>query len=318
MSRDPIQRHTDAAEERYDVTAWEARSLLDRGSVLVYRLLHASARLLIVALAVLILLAQGTLATVVSTDTPLVAVLVALSVLPALALVVYVYRLDPTTREQAGPMVVTFLLAVLFAGFAAVVNSLLQPLSDLVPVVGLALYFYLVVGPVEETVKWLAVRLWAYGDDRFDAVVDGAVYGAIAGLGFATIENVLYIARGYLAAAQAGGGVLERAVQTTTARSLAGPGHVIYSGFAGYYLGLAKFNPGNAGPIVVKGLLIATLVHGTYNTAVSYATAVVELTLPLFVGFILVYDGVFGYLLYRKIRRYRETYEASGARAARE
>lgn len=42
---------------------------------------------------------------------------------------------------------------------------------------------------MEESVRLLAVRLYAYNDARFAAVIDGAVCGAIAGLGFATIEN---------------------------------------------------------------------------------------------------------------------------------
>lgn len=41
--------------------------------------------------------------------------------------------------------------------------------------------------------KLLAVRLYAYNDARFAAVIDGAVYGTIAGLGFATIENGIHI-----------------------------------------------------------------------------------------------------------------------------
>lgn len=46
---------------------------------------------------------------------------------------------------------------------------------------------------MEESVKLLAVRLYAYNDARFAAVIDGAVCGAIAGLGFATIENGIHI-----------------------------------------------------------------------------------------------------------------------------
>ncbi|MFW5937960.1 MAG: PrsW family intramembrane metalloprotease [Halanaeroarchaeum sp.] len=184
-------------------------------------------------------------------------------------------------------------------------------------VVVLALFFYLVVGPVEETVKLLAVRVYAYRTDSFDAVVDGAVYGAVAGLGFATVENALYITDAFQQVGQAadlfGDGIV-------AARALAGPGHVIYSAIAGYYLGLAKFNRENAGPIVVKGLLIAAFFHGTYNLLVgivpgAVADAVPEVTRTMaLVGFIVVYDGSVGYFLYRKIRRYRRVYSRVGAR----
>jgi RsiW-degrading membrane proteinase PrsW (M82 family) len=177
-------------------------------------------------------------------------------------------------------------------------------------------FYYLVVGPVEETVKLLAVRLYAYTDDRFDAVVDGAVYGAMAGLGFAFIENALYITRQLpqggseldfgLGLIGAGGGI-------AAVRALAGPGHVIYSAIAGYYLGLAKFNRENRGPIVVKGLLIAAFVHATYNTTVGIGSGLIQTFTPLsglwaFFAYVIVYDSVFGLYLIRKIQRYRNAY----------
>nr|WP_216086544.1 PrsW family intramembrane metalloprotease [Halovivax ruber] len=173
------------------------------------------------------------------------------------------------------------------------------------------------MGPVEETVKLLAVRLYAYNDERFAAVIDGAVYGAIAGLGFATIENALYITRaiGDVGGVRLGLDLIGIGGDITATRALAGPGHVVYSSFAGYYLGLAKFNPGNRGPIVVKGLIIAALIHATYNATVGLATALIRAAtglpeLAAFLVYVLGYVGFFGYLLYRKLRRYRAAYLA--------
>jgi len=91
--------------------------------------------------------------------------------------------------------VATFLLSILTATFAALLNSVAQPYFQPFGFPGLVLFFFAIVGPIEESVKLLAVRLYAYTDDRFDAVIDGAVYGAIAGLGFVVIENLVYIAQ---------------------------------------------------------------------------------------------------------------------------
>ncbi|MFC7176011.1 PrsW family intramembrane metalloprotease [Halosegnis marinus] len=189
---------------------------------------------------------------------------------------------------------------------------------------GLFAYFYLVVAPVEEFVKWLAVRVYAFEGAGFDAVVDGAVYGAVAGLGFATVENALYITQGALEAGALAGAqpFTSAAVGTSVSRAFVGPGHVIYSAFAGYYLGLAKFNREDAGPIVVKGLLVAALIHATYNSLVNVVPGLLGSALPgvpgflLLFAFILVYDGVFGYLLYRKLSRYRSHYRRATGEAA--
>lgn len=308
--QDPVQASDDGSRDLYDVTTWEVRSPLDRISVAVYRFLRVTVQFVLLVLAILLLiqLVTGTSLHRVLTD-PVVTGFTVLSVLPALALVIYVWRSDITT-EPLSLLAATFALGILFAGFAAFINTIAGVFFGLVPVIGSVWMYYFVVGPVEETVKWLAVRLYAFRSSRFDAVIDGAVYGAVAGLGFATIENALYIADavsnpviGNLLGA--GGGI-------TPVRAIAGPGHVIYAAFSGYYLGLAKFNRERAGPIVVKGLLIAAFIHATYDT-LSFVPGVVAAAfdIPFFLsllGFVVVYDGFFGYFLYRKLARYRATY----------
>ncbi|MFB6205131.1 MAG: PrsW family intramembrane metalloprotease [Haloglomus sp.] len=360
--RDPIEAHADSTRDLYDISTWEPRSALDAFAVRVYRGVLAVTRAVVILLAVLILLSQFLLGSIGVTfaRNPYSVGLVVLSVVPAVALATYVYVSDVTSSEPLKLVVGTFLLGILFAGFAAILNTVLAPIVRGIPsafgligsFVGMLLFFYLVVGPVEESVKLLAVRLYAYRDDSFDAVIDGAVYGAVAGLGFATIENALYITRnlgtggnelalgaalgaaglGWVATlladlsppvAQSGAsgiiGIVETGGRITALRALAGPGHVIYSAFAGYYLGLAKFNRENAGPIVVKGLLIAALIHSTYNVLVGIGPAVFAVAASQFLGvsvpdlvaffaFVVVYDGIFGYALYRKIATYRAAY----------
>ena len=316
--RDPVEEAADDSMDLYDVATWSARTPLDKASSLVWRLLHGSARLAVVLFAFLLLLGIGGLAAL--TD-PQVGLLTALSAIPAIGLAAYVYSTDVTSGEPLTLLVGTFLLGVLTANFAAVLNTLLQPYFQVLGFLGTALFFFLVVGPIEETVKLLAVRLYAYTDDRFDAVLDGAVYGAMAGLGFAVIENALYITRQLpneqldlgLELIGIGGGI-------TAIRALAGPGHVIYSAIAGYYLGLAKFNPGNRGPIVVKGLILAAVIHATYNTTVGVGSAVIAAITGLsglapFFIYVLIYDGVFGLFLLRKIQKYRNAYHDAHAPA---
>ena len=347
--RDPVAAAAGEGADLYDVAYWEERTSFDGLAVGVYKLMVALTRVVVLLTALAILVAIGAVGWI---SEPRIQILTVLSVLPALALAGYIWYSDVTENEPLSTLVATFLLGVLMANFAAVVNSVLNPLFQMLPVVGSVLFFFIVVGPVEEAVKLLAVRFHAYRTASFDAVIDGAVYGAMAGLGFATIENVLYIARQiresegggsasgqvadlllHMPAADAAGvtatalpagaganqlglGIIGLGGGITIVRALAGPGHVIYSAFAGYYLGLAKFNPENRGPIVVKGLLIATFIHATYNSIVPFGSGILGL-LPVVGGlsayflFVLIYDGFFGYLLYRKIKRYRNAYWAA-------
>ncbi|SNR59590.1 Membrane proteinase PrsW, cleaves anti-sigma factor RsiW, M82 family [Halorubrum ezzemoulense] len=311
---DPIASRADDDRDLYDVATWEERTSLDGLSVALYWLLTRSAKAGVVLVAFVGLLAiLGSFGLGLLFD-PAIAVLLGLSVIPALGLAAYVYVSDVTTGEPLSLLVATFLLSILTATFAAILNSVLQPYFRPLGFLGIVVFFFVVVGPIEESVKLLAVRLYAYTDARFDAVIDGAVYGAIAGLGFVVIENFVYIAQNVdmaeltvgIAALGAGDGI-------AALRALAGPGHVVYSAFAGYYLGLAKFNPGKRGPIIVKGLVLAAAIHALYNTLVGPVTGVaaglfgLPQVLALF-GFVIVFQGAFGYVLLRKIWRYRDAY----------
>ncbi|MCO8246962.1 MULTISPECIES: PrsW family glutamic-type intramembrane protease [unclassified Haladaptatus] len=311
--RDPVARGMDDSVDLYGISTWEERTRLDWFATKVYGGLSIVARASVILLAAAILLLQvvfGGLAVV--GNNPWVGVFIFLSVVPAFALAAYIWYADVTMSEPLPLLVGTFCLGVLFAMFAAVFNSRLKPLFTGIPLFGAVIYFYLIVGPVEETVKWLAVRLFAYRSDKFDAVIDGAVYGAMAGLGFATIENAIYISQGVLSSSDTN--LVLSAGNIAVFRLFAGPGHVIYSAFAGYYLGLAKFNRENAGPIVIKGLLIAAFIHATYNTLVGFVPDLIAAFYPGitpgigYIAFVFIYDGFFGYLLYRKISRYRAMY----------
>jgi len=316
--RDPVERAEertgDGSVDLYDVSTWEPRSIGDLVAYTLYNAVSYGFRALVLLIAIAITLVLLVSPAAVVLEDPFVALFFGLSIVPAGLLAAYIWYADITTSEPLWLLVVTFLLAVLFATFSALVNSYSRALLGISGV----LFFYLIVGPIEETVKLLAVQVFAYRNDSFNAVIDGAVYGAVAGLGFAAIENALYISR-VIGEANPETNIFVTASGIATVRALAGPGHVIYSAIAGYYLGLAKFNRDYAGPIVLKGLLVAAFVHGTYNVTVGIVPGIVTDLLPIgygiaFVGYVVLYDLAIGYYLYRKIDRYRRTYQSVTSR----
>jgi len=307
---DPVKQQFEESVDLYDVATWEARTPLDHFALRLADVLSGQRRTLLLTFALSLFLGQVVFLGLFLVQAPVLGILSVLSVVPALVLVVVVWTNDPTEREPVGLLVVTFVLAVLFASFAAVTNSVLLPGFELFGVLGVVLFYFLVVGPVEEFVKWLAIRVHAFRSSSFKTVVDGAVYGAVAGFGFATIENLVYIV--YVSTtATPFGTVIEQqyAISIAVTRSFVGPGHVIFSAWAGFYLGLAKFNPEHSLPIILKGLLIAAFIHATYNTFVT----VLPLTTVGFIVFVLFYHTFWFGLLYRKIGHYRELYEKTAS-----
>jgi RsiW-degrading membrane proteinase PrsW (M82 family) len=118
---------------------------------------------------------------------------------------------------------------------------------------------FLVVGPCEEISKFLAVRLFVYDHEEFDEPLDGVIYAAAAALGFASLENVLYVTDWHT------GHVLWG---TLGVRSLfALPGHVIFAATWGYALGRKKFD--RRYPLLGM-VLAASLLHGLYDFLLLY------------------------------------------------
>ena len=124
---------------------------------------------------------------------------------PMLAYAAVVYWIDRYEKEP-WPLVLGLFVwgAVFAAGASFVLNTLF------------GLGVYLTTGSeeatqiatgvfsaplVEETSKGLAILLvWALFRSEFDTYLDGIVYGAVVGLGFAATENTYYIySMGYLA-----------------------------------------------------------------------------------------------------------------------
>ena len=118
----------------------------------------------------------------------------------------------------------------------------------------MAIGCFLVIGPCEELAKFLAVRLFVYRNKEFNEPLDGIIYAAAAALGFASLENVLYVIDWHTGHIQWG---------ALGIRSLfALPGHVIFSTTWGYALGRRKFD---AKYRVWPMVLLAALLHGLYD-----------------------------------------------------
>ena len=153
----------------------------------------------------------------------------------------------------------TFFLGMLSTIPAGIIHSVLLDESlldgDFSDVVSVAVAMLFVVGPAEETSKFLAVRLHAFRSLYFDEPVKGLVYSAAASLGFASLENLLYIL-------QFGPEVMiVRAPLSTVA-------HVIFGAFWGYGLGKQAQGGSGGAVVVLAGVACAAVVHGLFNVTV--------------------------------------------------
>ncbi|HYM61213.1 MAG TPA: PrsW family intramembrane metalloprotease [Thermoanaerobaculia bacterium] len=192
-----------------------------------------------------------------------------MAIAPAIVLVWYFHRHD-RFPEPPGVLWMTFLLGAA----SAIVAGLIEfRLADLVrPMIhgdgpiakGLVTAFLLAAIP-EELCKAFVLLLYSFRRKAFDEEMDGIVYGAVAATGFATIENLGYVAQG-------GVGIAVMRALTSV------PMHAFMGAIAGYYLGRAvlSLRAGQSDGVLGKaigGIAAAMLLHGIYDFPLLAAEA---------------------------------------------
>jgi protease PrsW len=181
-----------------------------------------------------------------------------LSVAPCVLWLWYFSGHSPYKRPAWRVLVVTFALGALATGPALALNLIGQSLF--IGFFGSArlshvLVLLFVVGPVEELLKLLAVYIYAYRRKEFDEPLDGVVFSATAALGFAAVENVIYLLR-------------NDPTLMLLRGPLSNPGHALFSAIWGLSLSKAKAAPNllvERAPIVARGFLMASLFHSLFD-----------------------------------------------------
>lgn len=188
--------------------------------------------------------------------TALTAVGLVLAIVPAVVWLAFFYRRDRLEPEPRTMVFGEFILGGLVATAVGIplvdqvfdVSSWLFA-SPLVHLVG----GILVVGVVQEGLKYLTVRLSVYGSREFDERTDGIIYGTAVGLGFATALNVAFVV-------DSGGVDLGTGAIRIVLTSLA---HASFGGVIGYFLGRQKLEPR---PIwwMPAGVALAAVLNGVF------------------------------------------------------
>jgi len=181
----------------------------------------------------------------------------------------FVYWLDRYEKEPKALLGAAFLWGVIFAaGGAFILNTFF----------GIGIYIFTnsesaaefgtasIVAPViEEILKGMAVGIvFLLFRKEFDSVLDGIIYGGLAGLGFAATENTLYIYRnGYL-----DGGWEGLFTLIIIRVFIVGWMHAFFTAFTGIGFAVSRLNKNILVKLVAPfvGLGIAISAHAFHNT----------------------------------------------------
>lgn len=194
-------------------------------------------------------------------DTLLVA-----AVLPIVLLCFFVYKKDPH-REPMKLLMKIFVLGFVSAIPVIIMEILLDgifPTENISNFILIFINVFISVALVEEGFKWIITMFFGYRSKEFDEIYDVIAYAVFSSLGFACIENILY--------------VFSHGLVNALLRALISiPGHMCFGIMMGYFLSQAKIGSVNkhVGIFrrnIILSILLPTGAHALYDALLLYSS----------------------------------------------
>jgi RsiW-degrading membrane proteinase PrsW (M82 family) len=193
-----------------------------------------------------------------------------LAILPVIVLSVYIYFKDKYEKEPFSMLMLAFFLGILAIPMDLVVVRIINAVWE-----GSTVFYsaFFEAGIPEEFCKWALFMLVIWRNKNFNEFFDGIVYAAFISLGFACIENIMYVF---------GAESFGEAVHTGVLRALLSvPGHFLFAVIMGYFLGMAKFKPDQRTKYLILSMLCPMLAHGIFDHLIMLSSALTENNMEL-------------------------------------
>ncbi len=182
------------------------------------------------------------------------------ALLPIVILIYYIYHKDKKSPEPTGQLVKAFLFGVLSVPLSFCMSIPLRqigayPAEATTISESISTAFFGAAIP-EEIAKLFMLWLFLRKNRYFDEKMDGIVYAVCVSLGFAALENIMYLFSN-----------VETFLSVGIARAIfAVPGHFCFGILMGYYYSFAKFYPKAPKKNKVLILVAPIIVHGLYDS----------------------------------------------------
>lgn len=185
------------------------------------------------------------------------------ALLPAIAVMAYVYKKDKAEPEPIGLVMRVLGLGAASGIVAGIIESILLSMFEAVIPPGtllLVVEYFIGVAAVEEACKYFCLNT-VRNNPAFNYVFDAIVYSVAAAIGFAALENVFY--------------VLDGGLETAVMRAIFSvPGHAADGVVMGVFYGLARKrevngNASGARTYYLLAFLLPVIEHGFYDAALS-------------------------------------------------
>ncbi|QHE52539.1 glutamic-type intramembrane protease PrsW [Pontibacillus sp. HMF3514] len=177
--------------------------------------------------------------------------LLSAAIAPGLSLMSFFYLKDRFDHDPISMIIRTFIMGallvfpIMFIQYAFETEGVAQAAWS---------QSFLLSGSLEEFFKWFIFLYVVYKHTSFNGHYDGILYGVSISLGFATIENILYL--------------LANGIEVAVGRAFFPvSSHALFGVLMGYYMGKAKTSdlPSKKSKLLVVSLLLPIILHGFYD-----------------------------------------------------
>ena len=184
--------------------------------------------------------------------------LLVLAIAPVATIILWIYLKDKYDKEPVITLSKFFILGILVSALAIYVEELLIKLNTFSKIGDMIYISFIVAGLTEEGLKALILIPNLLRERNFNEKLDGIIYSVFLSLGFATVENIIYI-------------LFEdptSVFQVSIIRAIISiPAHMMFAIIMGYYISKYKFNSSKSKPktYLIMSIRVPILLHGIFD-----------------------------------------------------
>ncbi|KKP41486.1 MAG: hypothetical protein UR46_C0034G0002 [Parcubacteria group bacterium GW2011_GWA1_33_6] len=162
--------------------------------------------------------------------------------------------------------------------------------------------WFVIIAFTEEMFKYLVVKMAVLKSAELDEPLDIMLYMVISALGFAALENMLYLFSPINNAISFG--VIVKTTITVSFIRFIGATflHTLCSAFLGYFLALSFFQSHRKLPLTIFGILGAVSLHGLYNFSIMTLQRPLNYVIPIVIIFSLAIFMIYAFDKIKKIK----------------
>lgn len=227
-------------------------------------------------------------------------------VLPSLAWLAYYLRKDlhPESKKIVFKVFLMGVFVTLPVFFVQIGLKILLDRSGAVGLVYSLTYWFLIIAFSEEFFKYLVARAGVLSSREFDEPVDAMIYMVVVALGFAALENILYL---FPPIDQINtisfNTLVNRTVVICFVRFIGSTFlHTLCSATIGYFLALSICEEKKKKTILILGIFMSVVLHGLYNFSIMTVGGPLKAIIPISILIFLALFVISGFEKLKKIK----------------